>query len=224
MSGLPMDEAALGPVQQKWVYTAKTNKVNPGNLTCTPTSMLWLEPLEQVQYHQSEWVGEQGVQQSVNFRHSFLPDAVRKLINVIPSATYGMWNEIDGEEVFKDALENAVDRGEFFTNIRAAKYSLWAINTGNHWKVIYLRLAPSQPSGEYDTLVDLAIVDPQKSKELTAFVRERLFIILDTGGIDISAATQQKIRVPRQRDSFSCGLRTAGHGVYMGDVPSHPGA
>lgn len=92
---------------------------------------------------------------------------------------------------------------DFFRRISSRRFTLWLINTGEHWASIMLHVQGGQ-------VADYAINESGRRPDLINHIDTRLRKLLALGGITILPAQHQirDIWFPTQLDGFTCGLRT----------------
>lgn len=112
--------------------------------------------------------------------------------------------QANSEETFQVTLKTLdVFDPDFFRRISTRQFTLWLINTGEHWVAIVLHVQDGQ-------VVNYAINEPGRRPVLINLVDTRLRRLLNIGGITIVPAQDQMkdIWFPTQLDGFTCGLRT----------------
>lgn len=110
----------------------------------------------------------------------------------------------NSEEAFQVTLKTLdVFDPDFFKRISDCQFTLWLINTGEHWASIVLHVEEGQ-------VVHYAINESGRRPALINLVDNRLRRLLAIGGIAILPAQYQikDIWFPTQLDGFTCGLRT----------------
>lgn len=110
----------------------------------------------------------------------------------------------NSEETFQVTLKTLdVFDSDFFRRISNRQFTLWLINTGEHWASIMLHVQGGQ-------VVDYAINESGRRPVLINLIDTRLRRLLAIGGIAIIPAQHQRkdIWFPTQLDGFTCGLRT----------------
>lgn len=92
---------------------------------------------------------------------------------------------------------------DFFKRMSSRQFTLWLINTGEHWASIMLHLQGGQ-------VADYAINESGRRLDHINLIDNRLRRLLAIGGITILPAQHQirDIWFPTQLDGFTCGLRT----------------
>lgn len=91
----------------------------------------------------------------------------------------------------------------FFGRISSRQFTLWLINTGEHWVSIVLHVQGGQ-------IVNYAINEPGRRPEIIDRVDARLRHLLQIEGVTIVPERHEikDIWFPTQLDGFTCGLRT----------------
>lgn len=109
----------------------------------------------------------------------------------------------NSEETFQVALKTLdVFEPDFFRRISSHRFTLWLINTGEHWVSIVLHVQAGQ-------VVNYAINEPGRRPALINLVDSRLRRLLAIGGVAIVPTLNQikDVWFPTQLDGFTCGLR-----------------
>ncbi|KAH9885736.1 hypothetical protein F4778DRAFT_760381 [Xylariomycetidae sp. FL2044] len=135
----------------------------------------------------------------------------------------GLWNEQNrgpqGRRDFEDTVkiydsnQNAWD--EFYQRIKMKPWSVFLINSGNHFLAAFLHL--EVPQGAMDTddddksytyVKNVFIADPRPITSSSNLIFSRIRMILEREQFDVAADAKVKIDIPVQVDDFSCGIHT----------------
>lgn len=116
-----------------------------------------------------------------------------------------------GQQAFATANALLDTEPRFFHNIKSHAITLWPITVKLHWVALILHIADPIPTPSLTTTTTIAaaaIADPEHNPTTTAFIWNRLQVILSPArGFHFASAAPQPLWYPRQTDGFSCGLR-----------------
>ncbi|KAI1876932.1 uncharacterized protein JN550_001004 [Neoarthrinium moseri] len=150
----------------------------------------------------------------MNFHLRYMADAARKQVNYISldEMPIGLWNEQEkgeeGERRFEQLMRYLLaENPNLFYRIKSNAWTIWPINTGNHWMVIILRMASNFRKKGSQTVAAAAILEPGHGLNWIKDVWRRVRRLLSCAGFTVRIQARRDVWFPAQRDHFSCGLR-----------------
>lgn len=163
------------------------------------------------------WLDGTAIDVGAHFHLDWLPGVVDDEINYTDTWPAGLWNDqhhgvagfADFNRMKNDIIDPIVGDPDFVTRIRERQYTIWPTNVGNHWVVIIIRTAPKSVNDEptpHRRVSHIAVVDPARHEKTINLVHQRIRLFLEHHLFTIDDNSRTSIWLPKQRDSWSCGV------------------
>ncbi|KAI3390925.1 hypothetical protein diail_8340, partial [Diaporthe ilicicola] len=185
-------------------------QVNPPPYRVIRPSARCIRSLNFLQSGRQAPVDDNGLDECIRFHLEYMNHEILDQINYIDGRDLyiGLFKDLSGalpnsEETFQVTLSTLyVFDPDFFRRITNRQFTLWLINTGEHWVSILLHVQGGQ-------VVDYAINESGRRPFLIHLIDNRLRRLLALGGVNILPTPGQRKDVwfPTQLDGFTCGLR-----------------
>lgn len=173
-----------------------------------------IRSLDRLQRSETEWLDGTSIDLGAHCHLARLPGLVYDEIYYTNTWPAGLWNDehkgaaglADFQRMKKEITNPVSGVSNFITHMRERQYTIWPTNVGKHWVVIIVRTEPLTAKPDRSLVTHIAVVDPAKHQKTVELVHRRLREFLEYHDFVIADDSRTEIWIPRQRDSWSCGI------------------